>query len=96
MRIVSEMYRILKPAGRLNGFEVPYEKNPIERYFMDLWNDWNHDWHAGSEANQGPEPYISEYEDGLKLPEYMKQIGFERVQEIKHGLFDSIFTATKT
>ena len=95
MRIVKEMYRVLKPGGKLNGFDVPYLTNPVERSFYDLFVDWNHSWHEGSQANQGPEPYISEYENGLKLPDFMEQTGFERVQEIKDGMFDSIFTAEK-
>ena len=91
-----EMFRVLKPGGQVNGFEVPYERNPLERFFYILWNNWNADWHDGPEANQGPEPYIGEYENGVRLPDYMKQIGFKEVQEVKYSYFESIFKATKS
>jgi len=93
-RVVEEMFRVLKPGGRINGFELPFYRNPVLRYVMIFFNSWNEDWH-NENGNQGPEPYIDEYENGLKLPHYMEEIGFNQVNEISYGYFESIFTATK-
>ena len=41
------------------------------------------------------QPYIGEYENDLKLPHYMEEIGFSDVNEISYNYFESIFTATK-
>ena len=41
------------------------------------------------------QPYIGEYENDLKLPHYMEEIGFVNVNEISYSYFESIFTATK-
>jgi len=93
-KVVEEMFRILKPGGRINGFEVPFFRNPIMRYVTILFNNWNEDWH-NEDGNQGPEPYIDEYENGLRLPHYMEEIGFTQVNEISYNYFESIFMATK-
>lgn len=44
MRIVNEMYRLLKPGGTMNGFEVPYEDTEIGRIVMTEFNTWGHKW----------------------------------------------------
>ena len=41
------------------------------------------------------QPYIGEYENDLRLPHYMEEIGFSEVNEISYNYFESIFTATK-
>ena len=43
--IVDEMFRILKPGGTLNGFEVPYKTNSIVRDYFVSSNNWDADWH---------------------------------------------------
>ena len=94
-QMVDEMYRVLKPGGQLNGFEIPYERDPVQRAFYSLFTDWGTDWHKGSaDANQGPEPYMGEYEE-CNLPSYLQQVGFKNVKETKYSYFESIFTATK-
>ena len=42
--MVREMFRVLKPGGVINGFEVPYQRNPIAREFYVSMNTWNEDW----------------------------------------------------
>ena len=41
------------------------------------------------------QPYIGEYENDLRLPNYMEEVGFSDVKEISYSYFESIFTATK-
>ena len=47
------------------------------------------------DGNQGPEPFIGEFEYDVKLPIYMEDIGFKNVNEYQYSYFESIFTATK-
>ena len=44
LRVISEMYRLLKPGGTMNGFEVPYPDSELERIIMTEWNTWGHKW----------------------------------------------------
>jgi ubiquinone/menaquinone biosynthesis C-methylase UbiE len=92
-RIVNEMFRVLKPGGQLNGFDVPYKTNSLVRDYFVSTNTWDEDWNV--QGNQGPEPYIGEYEYDVMLPKYMSEIGFENVNEVQYSYFESIFTATK-
>ena len=113
--IVREMFRVLKPGGVVNGFEVPYKRNSIVRDYFVSSNTWDEDWHVqvGNldckkrlkrntlfflltfKGNQGPEPYLGEYEYNVQLPLYMEEIGFKEVDEYMYSYFESIFTATK-
>ena len=45
-QVVREMFRVLKPGGVLNGFEVPYKRNSIVRDYFVSSNTWNEDWHV--------------------------------------------------
>ena len=42
--VAQEMYRVLKPGGILNGFEVPFVSNPISREVYILFQTWGNDW----------------------------------------------------
>ena len=44
--IVREMFRVLKPGGVVNGFEVPYKRNSIVRDYFVSTNTWDEDWHV--------------------------------------------------
>ena len=44
--IVREMFRVLKPGGVVNGFEVPYKRNSIVRDYFVSSNTWDEDWHV--------------------------------------------------
>ena len=44
--VAQEMYRVLKPGGILNGFEVPFVSNPISREVYILFQTWGNDWHV--------------------------------------------------
>ena len=44
-KVVDEMYRVLKPGGIINGFEVPYKRNSIVRNYFVSTNNWDEDWH---------------------------------------------------
>jgi SAM-dependent methyltransferase len=78
--VVDEMYRLLKSGGVMNGFEVPYVENAVERFFYIESNTWGHHW--DDEGEKGPEPYIEEYELGAELSLYLESIGFVDVQQI--------------
>ena len=45
-RVVKEMFRVLKPGGVVNGFEVPYKRNSIVRDYFVSTNTWDEDWHV--------------------------------------------------
>eukprot|EP00088_Acartia_fossae_P057248 TRINITY_DN6677_c0_g1_i1.p1 TRINITY_DN6677_c0_g1~~TRINITY_DN6677_c0_g1_i1.p1 ORF type:complete len:395 (+),score=125.11 TRINITY_DN6677_c0_g1_i1:3-1187(+) len=92
-RMVNEMYRLLGSGGVMNGFEVPYVADPVERFFYIESNTWGHHW--DDEGEKGPEPYIEEYELGAELTNTLEQVGFVDVQQIEYTYFESIFLATK-
>jgi len=94
MRVISEMHRLLRPGGVINGFEVPFPEGALEREAMVLFNTWGYDW-QDSEGPQGPEPYLSEYEFGTMLTESLEMAGFRDVEQIEYSYFDSLFVATK-
>jgi len=94
LRVVNEMYRLLKPGGMMNGFEVPYPDTQLERDLITNSNTWGNDWHD-SDGPQGPEPYTGEYMDGTKLTDTMVEIGFNNVEQIEYSYFDSLFIGTK-
>jgi len=94
LRVINEMYRLLKPGGMMNGFEVPYPDTQLERDMITESNTWGYDW-QDSDGPQGPEPYTGEYMDGTKLTESMVEIGFSNVEQIEYSYFDSLFLGTK-
>merc|ERR1719209_1762827 len=44
IRVVDEMYRLLKAGGTMNGFEVPFVDNLAARETYVLFNTWGHSW----------------------------------------------------
>lgn len=92
--VVDEMYRLLKSGGAMNGFEVPYVENIVERFFYIEFNTWGHHWDDNGE--KGPEPYTEEYELGAQLSLYLEEVGFKDVQQIEYTYFESLFLATKS
>ena len=75
-------------------------KNPI----LDIWSIttscthctlWTINMLIIFQGNQGPEPYMSEYENGVQLPRMLEDIGFKNVNERAYSYFESVFTATK-
>jgi len=94
MNIITEMHRLLKPGGVLNGFEVPFPDTHWERQGMVDSNTWGYDW-QDSNGPQGPEPYIEEYEFGTMLTDSLIAAGFRNVEQIEYSYFDSLFIGTK-
>jgi len=92
-RVVDEIYRLLNSGGVMNGFEVPYVEDPVQRFFYIESNTWGHHW--DDEGEKGPEPYIEEYELGAELSNYLTEVGFVDVQQIEYTYFESVFLATK-
>ena len=94
MRVISEMHRLLRPGGTMNGFEVPYFDSALEREIAVVFNTWGHDWQEAG-GPQGPEPYTGEYMDGTRLPESLAASGFTDIEQVDYTFFDSLFIATK-
>jgi len=94
LRVVNEMYRLLKAGGTMNGFEVPFVDNLAAREAYVLFNTWGHDW-QDTEGGQGPEPYMQEYEFGVQLTNALATAGFNSVDYIEYSYFEGIFLATK-
>merc|ERR1711973_341712 len=93
VRVILEMYRLLGEGGIMNGFEVPFVENALERQLYVEFNTWGHNWeHEGA---QGPEPYIGEYENGVQLPASLEAEGFSNIEQIEYSYFESIFLAQK-
>jgi len=93
VRVIREMYRLLREGGIMNGFEVPFVENALERQLYVEFNTWGHNWeHEGA---QGPEPYIGEYENGVQLPASLEAEGFSNIEQIEYSYFESIFLAQK-
>ena len=44
LRVLNEIYRLLKPGGTMNGFEVPYPDTELGRIVMTEFNTWGHKW----------------------------------------------------
>merc|ERR1712147_88494 len=93
IRVVDEMYRLLKAGGTMNGFEVPFVDNLAARETYVLFNTWGHSWQE--QGAQGPEPYMEEYEFGVQLTNALATAGFNEVKFIDYTLFEGIFLATK-
>jgi len=91
--VVREMYRLLAPGGTMNGFEVPYWENDLERFGYIEFNTWGHQW--DTDGPKGPEPYMEEFENGAQLPITLAEEGFINVEAIEYTYFDGIFLATK-
>merc|ERR1719323_485193 len=94
LKVISEMYRLLAPGGSMNGFEVPFFENAIEREIGVLFNTWGYSW-EDSDGPQGPEPYMQEYEFGTLILDSLAQVGFQDVEQIEFTYFDSVYIATK-
>jgi len=93
MLVVSEMYRLLRQGGTMNGFEVPYFEDPVLRLAYVEFNTWGHKWDAV--GPKGPEPYIDEYENGAVLPVTLAEFGFRNIEAIDYSYFEGIFVAEK-
>merc|ERR1719219_1320778 len=93
LNVVSEMYRLLREGGTMNGFDVPYEEDPIMREIATDFNTWGHQW--DTEGPKGPEPYMSEYEWKFALPNALADAGFTEIEAHPHTFFESIYLATK-
>jgi len=93
LRVVQEMYRLLKVGGTMNGFEVPFVENVAARWAYTEWNTWGHKWQDS--GVHGPEPYIEEYEFGTMLTHSLENVGFHNVQFIDYSYFEGIFLAQK-
>jgi len=93
LTVIREIYRLLAPGGTMNGFEVPYWANDLERFGYIEFNTWGHQW--DTDGPKGPEPYMEEYENGAQLPITLAEEGFINVEEIHYTYFDGLFIATK-
>jgi len=93
LRVVQEMYRLLRAGGTMNGFEVPFVENVAARWAYTEWNTWGHHWQDS--GVHGPEPYIEEYEFGTMLTHSLENVGFHNVQFIDYSYFEGIFLAQK-
>lgn len=93
LRIISEMYRLTAPGGTMNGFEVPYPENIVERFALVEFNTWGHVWDAPGE--KGPEPYMMEYEFGTMITQALDAVGYKDIEIIEYSYFESVFIATK-
>merc|ERR1711875_159255 len=80
IRVVNEIYRLLKVGGTMNGFEVPFVDNLAARETYVLFNTWGHSWEE--EGAQGPEPYMQEYEFGVQLTNALATAGFNSIEFI--------------
>ena len=56
-------------------------------------NTYGVDWN--STAQHGPEPYMDEYQNGLQLPSYLQEIGFQIQHNIRYSNVDGIYVARK-
>ena len=93
LRIVSEMFRLLRSGGKMNGFEVPFVENEVERWTYVEFNTWGHDWETA--GPKGPEPFMMEYEFGTMLTDALVSEGFQGVEYIDYSYFEGIFLAEK-
>ena len=85
LNVVSEIYRLLRPGGMMNGFEVPFVENEVERWAYTVGNTWGHDWQ--DPGAHGPEPYMEEYQFGTMLTEALSAVGFQGIKVIDYSVF---------
>merc|ERR1711953_812226 len=93
LNIINEIHRLLRPGGTMNGFEIPFIENEINRQIYSLFNTWGHNWEDG--GAQGPEPYMHEYLFGTLLIDTLQSLGFSDIDFAPYSYFEGIFTATK-
>jgi hypothetical protein len=77
----------------MNGFEVPYEEDPLMRAITTEFNTWGYVW--DQEGPKGPEPYMHEYEYSTELTPSLEAMGFASFEVIDYSYFESVFLATK-
>ena len=93
LRIIKEMFRLLKSGGIMNGFDVPYKEDYLSALIYAEFNTWGHKWDAPGE--KGPEPYVEEYEFGSQLTKSFEDVGFIDISQEEYTYFESIFQASK-
>jgi ubiquinone/menaquinone biosynthesis C-methylase UbiE len=93
LRVISEMWRVLKPGGVLSGFEVPYFEFGVERKFLTDIFTWGKDWN--SSTTQGPEPYFGEFEN-FNLIKQLKNEGTNEPVTHCSTVFDAVVTLVKS
>ncbi|XP_038068348.1 uncharacterized protein LOC119737806 [Patiria miniata] len=92
-RVLREIHRLLRPEGVVSGFDVLYWQNSEWREINIQSNTWGEEWN--STAQHGPEPYMDEYQNGLQLPNFLQEIGFQIQNNIRYSNFDGIYVARK-
>ena len=83
-RVVNEMFRILKPGGYINGFDVPYKENGFVRDYFVSSNTWDQDWHI-------PVSYFFIFQDLFILP-FVYFVYFHRATRDPNPLSGSMKT----
>ena len=59
-------------------------------------NTWGAAWNDTSmDTVHGPEPYMEEYQDKTKLPQYLADMGFVDPTDVRYCNFDSIYVVHK-
>ncbi|XP_022100236.1 uncharacterized protein LOC110984384 [Acanthaster planci] len=92
-RVLREIHRLLKPEGVVSGFDVLYWQNPEWRQMNVESSTWGEPWNTTGQ--HGPEPYMDEYQNGLQLPNFLQEIGFQIQYNIRYSNFDGIYVARK-
>ncbi|CAL4139168.1 unnamed protein product [Meganyctiphanes norvegica] len=93
IRIINEIYRLLTPGGTMNGFEVPFPPEEVERSLLTEWNTWGYNWE--DVGPKGPEPYMKEYEFGCNITYSLHDAGFQNISTIGYSFFDWVYLGEK-
>jgi ubiquinone/menaquinone biosynthesis C-methylase UbiE len=95
-RILKELLRILKPGGRMSGFEVAYLSNPIQRAQVEFFTTFgfigDKDW--AKVGFHGPEPFMKEFQT-LNLPKAVPEAGFVNTSYDYIDVFEGTYLGYK-
>ena len=73
---------------------VTYWENDVWREVNIERNTWGVAWNDTT-MQQGPEPYMQEYQEGTKLPRLLAEMGFVDPIDIRYSNFDGIYVVHK-
>jgi len=96
MQILKEIQRVLKPGGKVSGFEVSYISNPINRAALEHFTTFGKQGDKDYELTglHGPEPFMKEFQ-ALNLPERMHDMFPVNTKVKMLTQFDTVYYGEK-
>lgn len=94
--ILKELLRVLKPGGRMSGFEVAYLANPLQRAQVEFFTTFGPIGAKDYEkvGFHGPEPFMKEFQT-LNLPKAVPEAGYVNTSYHYIDVFEGTYVGYK-